>query len=195
MHTIEPYYNWRDYYIASEDKNSPFFNNNYDEFKFSQKIYNYFIHPQWDNIESSTLFLKVLQADYVRGYAIIELIGEWNDCLNNDIMLLKTNLTDCLSYDGIDKFILIGENILNFHASDDCYYEEWKHESDEGWIVLMNFREHVIEEMREANIHYHFFINPMFNDLPWRKFTPDNLCDLVEGLLIEKIPKEISSGY
>ena len=46
MHTIEPYYNWRDYYIASEDENSPFFNNNYDEFKFSQKVYNYFIHPQ-----------------------------------------------------------------------------------------------------------------------------------------------------
>ena len=130
MHTIEPYYNWRDYYIASEDENSPFFNNNYDEFKFSQKVYNYFIHPQWDNIESSTLFLKVLQADYVRGYAVIELIGEWNDCLNNDIMLLKTNLTDCLNYDGIDKFILIGENILNFHASDDCYYEDWKNQSE-----------------------------------------------------------------
>ena len=57
MHTIEPYYNWRDYYIASEYENSPFYNSNYDEFKFSQKVYNYFIHPQWDNIESSTLFL------------------------------------------------------------------------------------------------------------------------------------------
>jgi len=23
------------------------------------------------------------------------------------------------------QFILIGENVLNFHSSDDCYYEEW----------------------------------------------------------------------
>ena len=195
MHTIEPYYNWRDYYIASEDECSPFFNNSYDEFKFSQKVYNYFIHPQWDNIESSTLFLKVLQADYSRGYAVIELIGEWNDCLNNDIMLFKTNLVECLSYEGINKFILIGENILNFHASDDCYYEEWKDQSEDGWIVLMNFRAHVLEEMKETNIHHHFFINARFNEIPWRKYTPGNLCDLVEGLLIEYKPVEIGAGY
>ena len=59
----------------------------------------------------------------------------------------------------------------------------------------MNFREHVIEEMKEANIHHHLFINPMFNDILWRRFTPGNLYELVEGLLLEKIPMEISAGY
>ena len=89
MHDIEPYFNWRNYYTAEEDKDSPFYGKVYDEFKYSNKIYNYFIHPQWDYIGSPTLYIKLLYADYEDGYAIIELIGEWNDCLNNDVMFLK----------------------------------------------------------------------------------------------------------
>ena len=36
----------------------------------------------------------------------------------------------------------IGENVLNFHHSDDAYYEEWFDEvmEDDGWIALLNFR-------------------------------------------------------
>ena len=30
--------------------------------------------------------MKVLMADYDEKYAIIELIGEWNDAIENDIM-------------------------------------------------------------------------------------------------------------
>jgi len=81
MHTVEPFYEWRDYYIASEDSNSPFFENTYSEFEFSNSIYNFYIHPQWDSIDSPTLFLKILFADYNDGFAIIELIGEWNDAI------------------------------------------------------------------------------------------------------------------
>ncbi len=76
MHDLEPFYGWRDYYVASEDPKSPFFEREYSEFEFSQKIYNHYIHPQWDNIDSQTLFLKILYAEYEEGYAIIELIGE-----------------------------------------------------------------------------------------------------------------------
>ena len=61
-----------------------------------------------------TLYLKVLYADYLRGFAIIEFIGEWNDCLYNDIMYLKRELIDDMIRNGIHHFILIGENILNF---------------------------------------------------------------------------------
>ncbi len=35
------------------------------------------------------MYLKVLMADYDEHYAIIELIGEWNDAIENDIMELK----------------------------------------------------------------------------------------------------------
>ena len=40
-------------------------------------------------------------------------------------MFLKRNIIDELVGEGIDKFIMIGENVLNYHASDDSYYEEW----------------------------------------------------------------------
>ena len=89
MHTLEPYYNWRGLYCAEEDELSPFYNQEYSEFEFSNKIYDFYIHPQWDNIGSQTLFVKLLFAHYGEGYAIVELIGEWNDLLYNDIMFLK----------------------------------------------------------------------------------------------------------
>ena len=61
MHFIEPYYNWRGYYIASEDPSSPFYERVYSEFEYSNRIYNFLIHPQWDYFGSPTLFVKVLQ--------------------------------------------------------------------------------------------------------------------------------------
>ena len=149
MHEIEPYYRWRDEYIADEDSKSPYYKQVYNELKYSQKIYNYYIHPQWDSIGSQTLYVKVLYIDYDQGYGIIELIGEWNDCLYNDVMFLKRELADYMIRAGISKFILMCDNILNFHSSDDSYYEEWCDDiADEGgWIVMINVQEHVLIEM------------------------------------------------
>ena len=61
------------------------------------------IHPQWDNLGSTTLYMKVLFADYDEGYAIIELIGEWNDLLHNDVMLLKRNIVEHMMAQGITQ--------------------------------------------------------------------------------------------
>ena len=47
----------------------------------SQRKYLDAIHPQWDDIGSETLYAKILCAHYPNQYAIIELIGEWNDCI------------------------------------------------------------------------------------------------------------------
>ena len=188
MHHIEPHYNWRDFYIASEDEKSPFFGTQYNEFSFTQKIYNYFIHPQWDNFGSNTLYLKVLFVDYPNEFAIIEFIGEWNDCINNDVMYLKRNIIDCLLKEGVHKFMLIGENVMNFHASDDCYYEEWQEElADEGgWITAINFRDHVIEEMKINNLHYHLNFNTHFNNINWRTAKPLQLFHNIEHLLMAR---------
>ena len=71
MHTLEPYFNWRNLYVASEDKRSPFFGKEYSEFKYTEQIYNHLIHPQWDNIGSTTLFAKILFTDYDDGYCIM----------------------------------------------------------------------------------------------------------------------------
>lgn len=188
MHTIEPFYNWRHLYIASEDELSPFYGREYSEFEYSNTIYNYYIHPQWDDIGSETLYIKVLFADYEEGFAIIEMIGEWNDAINNDIMLLKRDIVDELIYAGVNKFIMIGENVLNFHHSDDSYYEEWFDDiGEEGWIVFLNFREHVLKEFKRANLDYYFISEGELNDFEWRKFSPGQ----VFGNLLKVIGKRL----
>lgn len=187
MHTLEPYYAWRNHYIASEDERSPFHDRVYSEFEYSTAIYDHLIHPQWDSIGSPTLFLKILFVDYEDGYAIFELIGEWNDCLHNDVMQLKREVVDPLQHEGIHRFILIGENVLNFHHSDDSYYEEWFEEvSDEdGWIALLNFRPHVLADMQAIDLDSYFALGGELNDLGWRTYTPTALfarvAECVEG--------------
>ena len=187
MHEIEPYYRWRDDYIAAEDPRSPFFETRYNEFEFDKQIYNYLIHPQWDFFGSQTLYVKVLYADYDVGYAILEFIGEWNDALHNDIMLLKREILELMITDGINKFILIGENVLNFHSSDDCYYEEWFQDADEGWIAGINFREHVISEFKRNNIDYYINFGGHLDDMNWRNLKPLQLYKNIELELAKRL--------
>lgn len=189
MHTIEPYYNWRSYYVASEDPQSPFFDREYSEMYFTDHIYDHYIHPQWDNIGSPTLFLKILFVDYTDGFAVIEMMGEWNDCINNDIMTLKRDIMECLMNEGISQFILVGENVLNFHSSDDLYYEEWFDEVEEmgGWIALLNFREHVIEDFQAADIDSYFVMGGQLNDLSWRTYTPMHLYRKISDVVMHRL--------
>lgn len=187
MHDIEPYYRWRDDYIASEDTLSPLYDIQYNEFSFDKQIYNYLIHPQWDFFGSQTLYLKILYVDYETQYAIIEFIGEWNDAINNDIMLLKREILETIIAEGINKFILLGEHVLNFHSSDDCYYEEWFQDVENGWIAGINFRQHVIEEFKTNNIDYYINFGGLLNDLNWRQLKPTQLFLLIENQILKRI--------
>jgi hypothetical protein len=187
MHTIEPYYNWRHIYISEEDTLSPFYLNEYSEFEFSDKIYNHYIHPQWDNIGSPTLFIKIIYANYENSCAIIELIGEWNDCIHNDIMTFKRDIIDHLILNGIIKFVLIGENVLNFHYSDDCYYEEWMDEIEDGWIVALNFHQHVLQEMQQIALDQYLIWGGELNDLDWRTYKPNVLIDKIEAVVHKRL--------
>ena len=193
MHAIEPYDNWRNLYVAAEDEQSSFFGQEYSEFEYSTRIYNHLIHPQWDEIGSPTLFIKLLFTDYEEGFAIIEMIGEWNDCLHNDIMQLKRNIIDELTYLGINKFIIIGENVLNFHRSDDCYYEEWFEDVGEGWIAMLNYREHVLSEFAEANIDQYFVMGGFINEIRWRTYRPLQLFQKISQLVQHRLvsPSEL----
>lgn len=187
MHDIEPFYNWRDYYISSEDERSPFYNREYSEFEFTDKVYNYVIHPQWDNIDSSTLFIKILYTDYDEGFTVIEMIGEWNDAINNDIMTLKRDIIEHLMYEGIDKFIIIGENVLNFHYSDDSYYEEWFEELEDGYIALINFHDHVIKEFKEIHLDQYFVLGGELEELSWRTYTPIEFYKKVNEYVMRRL--------
>jgi hypothetical protein len=183
MHTLEPFYNWHNYYLASEDEKSPFFGREYSEFNFTHSIYNYLIHPQWDDIGSPTLFIKILFADYDEGFDIIELIGEWNDYINNDIMFLKRDIIDNLIRKGINKFILIGENIFNFHYSDDCYYEEWFEDVEDGWIAALNFRDYIHEEWQNFKLDYYINFGGELDICNWRTLTPPMLYKQVSAFI------------
>jgi hypothetical protein len=185
---LAPYHRWQDYYDAARDKKSPFYGRVYDEFNYTQKIYNHYIHPHWDEFGSQTLYLKILFADYEEGFAIFELIGEWNDCLYNDVMFLKRDVADELIKHGIHKFVIIAENVLNFHASDDCYYEEWYDDvkDDDGWICLLNLFPHVEEEMNDARLGYYMSFGKRLNEVNWRVLTPKGLVQKVEDLMMVK---------
>lgn len=196
MHDIEPYYKWRDHYIASEDEKSPFYGREYDEFRFTNKIYNYFIHPQWDQFGSHTLYSKILYADYEDQFAIIELIGEWNDCISNDIMFLKREIVDQLALHGIVKYILICENVLNYHGGEDDYYEEWYDDvsDDLGWICFINTLDHVALEMRDTKLQHFVNFGQDFNHLNWRPHKPKSIFLAIEAL-VEGQPKRLSGFY
>ncbi len=187
MYNLEPYYVWRNQYTAEDDPRSPFYGREYSEFEFSDRIYNHYIHPQWDNLGSSTLFMKLLFAEYHEGYCIIELIGEWNDTLYNDIMIFKRNIIDHLIDEGINKFIIIGENVLNFHSSDDSYYEEWFEDIEEGWICMLNFREHVLEDFAQENIDQYFVSGGKLNEYAWRTSQPQQLYKKIEDQVYRRL--------
>lgn len=183
MHELEPHWGWRDYYTAEEDDKSPFHGREYSEFEFKNQVYNYVIHPQWDEFGSSTLYIKILFVDYEEQFTIMELIGEWNDCLYNDIMFLKRNVIDPMIDEGIEKYILVGENVMNFHFSDTEYYEEWLEEIPEGWVCLLNFRQHVIQEMLKGRMNRTLILD-LNDDIPaWRSYRPGNLFKQVESIL------------
>jgi hypothetical protein len=187
MHQIEPYYNWLKYYDSSADERSPFFGKEYNFDQYSETIYGYYIDPAWDNIGSETLFIKILYADYDLGGVILEFIGEWNDTLNNDIMTLKRNVLEVMMAEGINKFILIGENILNFHGSDDSYYEEWFEEVEDGWIAAVNFPEFVQREFQRYQLDQYINMGGTLDAENWRTQRPQHFFQHIDGLIQRRL--------
>lgn len=189
MHDIEPYYKWREYYVASDDKMSPFYGRQYDEFKYSQKIYNYFIHPQWDDFGSKTLYMKILYVDYDKEIACIELIGEWNDCLHNDVMFLKRDVVDFMVRSGIKKYIVFCDNVLVFHSGEDDYYEEWYQDvcEDGGWITFVNLQDQVMYDMQSNGLQYYVNFGLQYNNMNWRRENPKPTIAMVESLMQNSI--------
>lgn len=176
MQNLEPFYGWRDFYRAEDDERSPFYNKEYSEFEYTEVIYNHYIHPQWDSIESDTLFAKVIYVDYDEQMAIIELIGEWNDAISNDIELLIVNLLDFLIDQGVNKITLLGTYVLNFHAGEMDYYSDLLDKLESGWIKYLEFSEHVINEMRESGV-LNYMSEANIKSINWRIQKPNTILN------------------
>ena len=186
MQDIEPYYNWRHLYAAEEDRHSPFYRRTYSEFEFSNTVYNFYIHPQWDEFGSRTLYMKILFVDYEQGFAIIELLGEWNDAIDNDIMTLRRDITDIMFTHGINKFILIAENVLNFHSSDDSYYEDWREQLEDvgGWVVILDMPAQSQYDFVQAKLNNYIALV----DFPqWRTLKPEIVFEQIDDAMIKRL--------
>ncbi len=187
MHDIEPYYNWIKYYDSANDERSPFFGKEYNYNLYQDTIYGFYIDPGWDSIESDTIYVKILFTDYEEGFTIIEFLGEWNDAITNDIMLMRRNLLEPLEAQGINKFILIGENIMNFHGSDDSYYEEWFENSGEGWIAAVNFPTFILDEFRKYHLDQYINMGGTLQINVWRTLHPLKFYSLVSQLILRRL--------
>ncbi len=188
MHQIEPHYLWRHVYKASNDPNSPFYQTQHSQFEFTNKIYNYLVHPQWDYFGSETLLLKVLFVDYDVKYAVIEMIGEWNDTIHNDIAILKREVIDEMIDLGIEKFIILGANILNFHPSDDAYYQEWWEDTPGGWVAFLHCRDHILQEMESVGIGNFIRLEEEDeNTWNWKTKKPEHLFEIVDEMMMKTL--------
>ncbi len=173
--------------MSEEDELSPFYGRQYSEFEFTQTVYNYFIHPQWDDFGSRTLYVKVLMADRDEKYAIIEMIGEWNDAIENDIMELKREVLEKFMYEGIVKFILIAENVLNFHSGDTEYYEELFEEltDENGWIVCLDMPQQTQYDFKKAHLNRYIELMEIDN---WRIYKPYHLFKKIDAEISARLP-------
>jgi hypothetical protein len=129
------------------------------------------------------LYIKELYADYELSFVILELLGEWNDAVENDVMQLKREVIDPMIATGIYKFILITENVLNFHSSDEEYYLEWYDDiKDEGgWIVAVNMPSQTQYDFRQTHIDRLVKMQEYPN---WRTFQPQHFFQLVDNRML-----------
>ena len=88
---------------------------------------------------------------------------------------------------GIDKFILIGENILNFHADETDYYDEWLEEVPDGWMAFLNLRPHVLDELSSYSLDMYFVLGGALDALNWRTKTPQQLYAQIAAVVQRRL--------
>jgi hypothetical protein len=186
MHDIEPYFGWQNYYNAYQDAQSAFFNT-ITASSYKHSVYGYFIHPDWDSIGSETLYCKVIMVNYTLKYAIVELFGEWNDTLHNDVMFLKRVVVDYLVKHQIKYFILLGHNVFQFHGGETDYYEEWFDDLEDGWIAAVNFRSFILDEFSKYRLDFYMDFGGTLQFDNWRTMKPDLFFSLISALIQRRL--------
>ena len=96
-------------------------------------------------------------------------------------------LIEPLLAENIQHFLVIGENVLNFHGSDDSYYEEWYEQLEEGWIAPINFREFIWEEWRRYRLDYYLHYGGDLEIENWRTLHPLALFQKVDYIIRHRL--------
>lgn len=181
LRDIEPFFGWLAWYNTEQDTRSPFYEVEHNLFYYDRSINEIPAHPLWDDIGSESLLIKILYVDYHEGYAIIEMFGEWNDLFENDYRLLAENCLTYLVDQGINRYILICENVFHAYLQSDDYYHAMQEELEDGWICILQARDSVKEEMEAYGIAAYFYWNSIIDEMPWRRLKPFQLFRLVEA--------------
>ena len=181
LRDIEPYYGWLELYNHEMDNKSPFHEVQHNLFYYDRSINHIPAHPLWDHIGSESLLVKILYADYSEKFAVIELFGEWNDLFDNDYKLLAENCLTYLIDHGINKFILICENVFHSYLETDDYYQALQEELENGWVCALRLRDEVKEEMVQYGISSYLYWSPVLDDMNWRTLKPIQLFKIIES--------------
>ena len=51
----------------------------------------------------------------------------------------------------------------------------------------MNFRQHVREDLKAANIDQYFLLGGKLDQVDWRTFEPDDLFERVSGFVMKRL--------
>jgi hypothetical protein len=101
-------------------------------------------------------------------------------------MELKREVTDKFFVLGITKFILIAENVLNFHSDGRDYYEEWFEEvtDENGWVVILNMPEQTQYDFRKAKLIRSLELMEIDN---WRIYKPFHLFKKIDEQILKRL--------
>jgi hypothetical protein len=58
---------------------------------------------------------------------------------------------------------------------------------EDGWIALINFRPHVVEEFRRERIDYYLNFGGELEEIAWRTLGPRQLFTLIDGVLSRRL--------
>jgi hypothetical protein len=76
--------------------------------------------------------------------------------------------------------------VLNFHSSDDSYYEEWHEqlEDDNGWVAVLNMPNATQHDFKKARItnYLHFFELDQ-----WRTLKPEIIFQTLDNELMKRL--------
>ena len=62
-------------------------------------------------------------------------------------------------------------------------FRKWR----DGWIVPVNFREHVAKEMNRFNLDYYTISGGELSELNWRNFLPQELFKKIDGIIRHRL--------
>lgn len=76
---------------------------------------------------------------------------------------------------------------MNYHSSDDSYYEEWFQDIEQGWIAGLNFRDFVLTEFLNSGIGNYILFNPKDEEFNWRIMSPVQVFQKIDNLLNKRL--------